>query len=102
MYAPGHHEVTRAAYDFRQEMNKAFNNGELYEWLEENALSVDCIMVDPYDRLHVIGCVVVFTLGGPTVSVNTLDDRINYHWGASDVMIYIDDKLADAITNYYA
>ena len=97
-----HRAVIDACYGCKYDMRDAWNDGGLYEWLDENVLSVDYLMIDPYDRFHVLGCVLTYVFGGPTVRVNTLDRCIVGAWGISDCVIHFDEDIADAITAYYA
>lgn len=89
-------------YECKHGMRDAWNDGGLYEWLEENILGVEYLAVDPYDRSRVVGCVLSYALGGPTIRINTIGNTIAGAWGMNDCTIYFDDKLADAITEYYA
>ena len=94
--------VEDACYSCKYDMRDAWNDGGLYEWLDENILNVDYLMIDPYDRFHVMGCVLTYVFGGPTVRVDTFNHCITGTWGISDCVIHFDEDMADAITNYYA
>lgn len=85
-----------------RDMWDAYEGGGLYEWLDENALCVEALMVNPYDRFEVVGCIVSLALGGPTIRVNTFDSEIVGSWYPDTCTVCIDDKLAAAITEYFA
>lgn len=87
---------------YAREMWDVYEDGGLYEWLDDNALCVEALMVDPYDRFTVTGCIVSLALGGPTIRVNTFDCEIVGSWYPDTCTVCIDDKLAAAITEYCA
>ena len=93
--------ILSMCYECEDGMKDALNTGGLYEWLDENILSVEYLMID-VDYSRVLGCVLNYALGGPTVRINTLDGTITGAWGMDDCTIHFDNKLADAITEYYA
>lgn len=93
--------ILSMCYECKHGMNDALNTGRLHEWLDENILYVEYLMID-VDRSRVLGCMLDYALGGPTVRINTLDGTITGAWGMDDCTIHFDDKLADAITEYYA
>ena len=88
--------------EYARDMWDAYSDGGLYEWLDENALCIEALIVDPFDRYTVTGCIVSLALGGPTIRVNTFDGEIVGSWYPDTCTITIDDKLADAITEYCA
>ena len=88
--------------EYAREMRDVYEDGGLYEWLDENALCVEALMVNPYDRFEVVGCIVSLALGGPTIRVNTFDSEIVGSWYPDTCTVCIDDKLAAAITEYFA
>lgn len=89
-------------HSYAREMWNVYEDGGLYEWLDEYALCVEALMVDPYDRFEVVGCIVSLALGGPTIRVNTFDNDITGSWYPDTCTVCIDDKLAAAITEYFA
>lgn len=88
--------------EYAREMWDVYEDGGLYEWLDENALCVEALMVNPYDRFEVVGCIVSLALGGPTIRVNTFDSEVVGSWYPDTCTVCIDDKLAAAITEYCA
>lgn len=88
--------------DCVRDMWDAYQDGGLFEWLDENALCVEALMVNPYNRFEVVGCIVSLALGGPTIRVNTFDCEIVGSWFPDTCTVSIDDKLAAAITEYCA
>lgn len=88
--------------EYARDMWNAYADGRLYEWLDENVLCVEALIVDTFDRYYVMGCVISLALGGPTIRVNTFDSEVAGHWYPDTCTISINDKLADAITEYYA
>ena len=89
-------------HEYAREMWDVYQDGGLYEWLDENALCVEALMVNPYDRFEVVGCIVSLALGGPTIRVNTFDNEITGSWYPDTCTLCIDAKLDAAITEYFA
>lgn len=94
--------LNKMCREYVSELMDAWNDGGLYEWLDDNALCVEALIVEPFDRYTVTGCIVSLALGGPTIRVNTFDSEIVGSWYPDTCTVPIDDKLADAITNYCA
>ena len=88
--------------EYARDMWDVYEDGGLYEWLDDNALCVEALMVNPCDRFEVVGCIVSLALGGPTIRVNTFDSEVVGSWHPDTCTLYIDDKLAAAITEYFA
>ena len=94
--------LKNTCHEYAREMQDVYEDGGLYEWLDENALCVEALMVNPYDRFEVVGCIVSLALGGPTIRVNTFDNEVTGSWYPDTCTVGIDDKLAAAITEYFA
>ena len=94
--------LKNTCHEYAREMQDVYEDGGLYEWLDENALCVEALMVNPYDRFEVVGCIVSLALGGPTIRVNTFDCEIVGSWYPDTCTVCIDDNLAAAITEYFA
>ena len=97
--------LNKLCQGYAREILDVYQDGGLYEWLDDNALCVEALMVDfdTYDdRFTVTGCIVSLALGGPTIRVNTFDNEIVGSWYPDTCTVCIDDKLAAAITEYYA
>lgn len=94
--------LNETCHDYARDMWDAYADGGLYEWLDENVLCVEALIVDPYDRYTVTGCVISLALGGPTIRVNTFDSEVVGSWYPDTCTVCIDDKLAAAITEYCA
>ena len=94
--------LKNTCHEYAREMWYVYEDGGLYEWLDENALCVEALMVNPYDRFEVVGCIVSLALGGPTIRVNTFDSELVGSWYPDTCTMCIDDKLAAAITEYFA
>lgn len=87
-------ELRETCKFFAEEVENAYNNGELYDYLADNVYNVE-LRVDPDRRLRSVEYMLAG--GGPNIYLDTKERAILGYWGGDTARYMLDRDVCDAI-----
>lgn len=82
-----------------QELKDSYNNGEIYEYINNNVLDVEYSL---NSLKELIGVNLYITLGGPTVWIDTRDCTLTIAWGCERDQLGVYSDICEEITTIFA
>lgn len=83
-------EIFETAKSYALDIEEAWQNGELMDYIDDNALDIEYTISSNMDFL---GAEIAVALGGPSVYINTRDKRVEAYWGGEQGSYPLDSDL---------
>ena len=83
-------QMFEIAKDYALEVEEAWQNGELIDYINDNALDIEYTISQD---MNYIGTDIAVALGGPNVYINTRDKRVEAYWAGDTGSYSLDSGL---------
>lgn len=91
-------EIFETAKNYALEIEEAWQNGELIDYINDNALDIEYTISSNMDFL---GADIAVALGGPSVYINTREKRVEAYWGGEEGYYLLDSDLCDELDGLF-
>lgn len=91
-------EIFETAKSYALDIEEAWQNGELMDYIDDNALDIEYTISSNMDFL---GAEIAVALGGPSVYINTRDKRVEAYWGGDTGSYSLDSDLCDELDGLF-
>lgn len=86
------------AKDYALDVEEAQQNGELIDYINDNALDIEYTISQNMDY---IGTDIAVALGGPNVYINTRDKRVEAYWAGDTGSYPLDSDLCNELDELF-
>lgn len=91
-------KIFETAKSYALDIEEAWQNGELIDYINDNALDIEYTISSNMDFL---GAEIAVALGGPSVYINTRDRRVEAYWGEEQAYFLLDSDLCDELDELF-
>ena len=91
-------EVFEIAKHYVSEIEEAWENEELMDYIDDHELDVEYTISRNFDY---IGVEIAIALGGPSVYINTRNKRVEAYWGGEQGSYPLDSDLCSELDFLY-
>lgn len=87
-------EVFDIVQSYNDDLQEAYENGELMDYINDHALDIEYRVSSD---LSYLGVEIAIALGGPTVYINTRDNRLEAYWGGDTAYSLLDSDVREEL-----
>lgn len=91
-------EILNVAKGYAEDIEEAYENGELIEYIDEHALDIEYTISGNMDYL---GVSIAVALGGPSVYINTREKCVEAYWGGESATYTLDSDVVEELDYFY-
>ena len=87
-------EVFDIVQSYNDDLQEAYENGELMDYINDHALDIE---YRASSDLSYLGVEIAIALGGPSVYINTRDNRLEAYWGGDTAYSLLDSGVREEL-----